>query len=762
MLPAATLAAAAAAAPGLSVRVSADASFEVSVGGAKWLASGAPRVRADGAWRAAGAGMRLTATKVSSGSDKLGAHNTTTATYTVAGSGAVVEFSVADYTAGGVPAALLRTTFVTGLNGTVSDQDSVSSAFPSFAVDGPADRAFLTWWNQMVGGMYDGWQAGPWSNTTDTVKGGAMGGGPVVVFDGQQTTVLSPWEQFMTSSSAFNKTARVVDFGLLGTVESVPAGYSLCSAIYQGADITAAVKEFGTALLDWHGKDTTQFPSGGQHVSVNQLGYYTDNGAYYHDVAPLWPDNYEKAMLAVKADSAAKGIPFKYLQLDSWWYVKGTGGGIRTWTAPESKFPHGLPSLYSHTEWPVVAHSKYYSSDNVYSKKNGGKYDFVSNGGYEMPVDADFWVDMFANSSGWGLSVFEHDWLHNEWENIPAARASATIPGMWLSQMGAGAAAAGLKIQYCMAYPRFAMASAAIPAVNQIRVSDDYRVDVTSKYDRPVNLYTGASSLLAWALNLAPSKDTFWSTPKQAGYRDGHEAQPAAHAAVATLTCGPVGPGDKAGNSNATLIATTCMANGTLLQPTRPATPTDDYFLQVALGGGRGPEGELYVTESVVGAAGWGQLIAMDLRQDYAQKVWPQLAKANGGAAEYVGVGSPLFSPSAVVPVSSAAPLKVSASALPSFGLYVLAPVHRHAGGSIAFLGELAAKIVPVAPARFRSIVAEPWGYAVAAVGQPGEKLVIFFATSANQGATFELGNVTCVVGAAGSVHAALPNSTCS
>ena len=81
--------------------------------------------------------------------------------------------------------------------------------------------------------------------------------------------------------------------------------------------------------------------------------------------------------------------------------------------------------------------------------------------------------------------------------------------------MGEGARKSGLKIQYCMAYSRFALQSVEVPAVDQIRVTDDYAVDLTDKHGRPVNLRTGVSSMLAAAIGLAPSKDVWWSTAVQ-------------------------------------------------------------------------------------------------------------------------------------------------------------------------------------------------------------------------------------------------------
>ena len=41
---------------------------------------------------------------------------------------------------------------------------------------------------------------------------------------------------------------------------------------------------------------------------------------------------YAQTLLDVHAYARAAGIPFRHVQLDSWWYVKGAGGGTKSWT----------------------------------------------------------------------------------------------------------------------------------------------------------------------------------------------------------------------------------------------------------------------------------------------------------------------------------------------------------------------------------------------------------------------------------------------
>lgn len=47
-------------------------------------------------------------------------------------------------------------------------------------------------------------------------------------------------------------------------------------------------------------------------------------------------------------------------QIDSWWYFKGDGNGVKNWTAMPSVFPHGIGYVYNMTGWPVLAHNRYW------------------------------------------------------------------------------------------------------------------------------------------------------------------------------------------------------------------------------------------------------------------------------------------------------------------------------------------------------------------------------------------------------------------
>ena len=65
------------------------------------------------------------------------------------------------------------------------------------------------------------------------------------------------------------------------------------------------------------------------------------------------------------------------------------------------------------------------------------------------------------------------------------------------------------------------------------------------------------------------------NSPKNPG------SNPELNTIAAILSTGPVGISDKVGYTNSTLIMRTCDANGTLLQPSKPLTPSDRMFTEI-------------------------------------------------------------------------------------------------------------------------------------------------------------------------------------
>ena len=201
-----------------------------------------------------------------------------------------------------------------------------------------------------------------------------------------------------------------------------------------------------------------------------------------------------------------------------------------------------------------------------------------------LPLQQEFWAWLLTKSvAEWGLTTYEQDWLYNELMGVDALLTNVTLGRQWLTQLGSGAAAAGVSVQLCMAYPRHALQSLEMPTATQIRASDDH-VPGRGGGNTQVQWKMGYSSMLASALGLAPFKDNYWSSAQQPGSSCGSNASevtPSLHNAASTYSAGPVSPGDGVGLSDVAQILRACNAAGLLLQPSRPATALDSQVAYV-------------------------------------------------------------------------------------------------------------------------------------------------------------------------------------
>ena len=211
----------------------------------------------------------------------------------------------------------------------------------------------------------------------------------------------------------------------------------------------------------------------------------------------------------------------------------------------------------------------------------------------------------------------------------------------WLDAMGTAATNLGLTIQYCMCLPRFLLKSSQVAAVTNARASIDYHPGAN------INWRIGFASTLIWAVGLQPSKDTLWSTSDQPGcpYATCREPNVVLQVLVATLSTGPVSPGDKVGLANATLLLASCRAgDGLLLKPDRPATMMDRaYLAALAAAPARAatlPLEELTHTWSAHGpgrAYRWHYILAANLSADVQLAVADlgPMASSTGGYAVF-------------------------------------------------------------------------------------------------------------------------------
>ena len=92
--------------------------------------------------------------------------------------------------------------------------------------------------------------------------------------------------------------------------------------------------------------------------------------------------------------SVRVGLPYRHVQIDSWWYIKGASKGTKTWSPAPNTFPpvpggsahSGLERLHNKTGWVYTAHNRMWAGDTTYAKQNGGDFDFLVEGGTALPM----------------------------------------------------------------------------------------------------------------------------------------------------------------------------------------------------------------------------------------------------------------------------------------------------------------------------------------------------------------------------------------
>lgn len=225
------------------------------------------------------------------------------------------------------------------------------------------------------------------------------------------------------------------------------------------------------------------------------------------------------------------------------------------------------------------------------------------------------------------------------------------------------------------------------PTVHRIRASNDYTTDVNQ-------WRIGRSSILIWSLGLWPFKDTFWTYPDMPGNTYNFtEPNSALNAAISVLSAAGVAIGDKIGRTDQALINATCMTDGTILNPDRPATAIDRTWLNLD---SNRITGEVYSTSATIGHLTWFFVLTSNVSKPF------NLLASDIGAENHVKYWVHDWTQPKVQPELLSAPLrfqvpmsKASPNGKSPFNLFTFSPIH--------VLGERS-KLVSVSKSRFIEI----------------------------------------------------------
>ena len=731
----------------INVRPTASGQYDILVDGEVWFPGSAHTVALHNYPDI----QVTTKTTKSAGKDSLGDHTVFSTTYASSSTKLVATAKVYN------KHIIFSQFFPNGANNTATgDREGVLSTFPSFTVGSSpitGRRGYLQYSGDMVGSKY---HIGEWDDSTQGISSGIAGTGPLCVFQQSRhlAAVFSPFSNSMAVNQVFAD--NILDYGIMGNVTNIPEGYEISTIVsFAEGGVNNAMISWGDVFLQQYQKD--RYAAWEKDFALQYLGYSTDNGAYYYYTTELGK-NYQETMLDVASYAKRENIPYRYWLADSWWYFKGLKNGVKNWTAMPSIFPDGLEYVYDHTGWLVQGHNRFWSMNTDYAKQNGGDWNFLLDPTSELalPYDQNFWDFLMKSSREWGLTTYEQDWLDDEFDRFLPLTTSATLGRTWLLQMGTAAANNGISIQYCMSHCRHMLASVEIPAVTQARASGDYSQSRTDQWSQ-----LGTTSMFAFALGVAPSKDNYWSTSVQKGNKWGDnstEQHPRLQAAVLTLTKGPVCPSDKIGRANRDLIMRSAMADGTLLQPSRPATQLDMMFVDAVFGTtavqqdnvtnpNDGPP-EIWFADTSVSGNRYGVLFAARLKKKYQVDVFKDLGF---DVQNFVAVEANTTN---VLTTLNLGKLTLSANGLYDFALFNFA--ERFSNGW-AVLGECKEKWVGISKARVQSITATDTGVTVAVRGAPNEIVTLTFAPPNGQ-ATID---VTCPIGEDSSARFSVPSKVC-
>ncbi|XP_070576651.1 uncharacterized protein [Ptychodera flava] len=677
---------------GLSTHVSNDGRHAVLINNTVWLNSAKTFFFIDGTRYSSDGSLNLTSTSSGDGRDVLGKFQYVAMVWKPYTKTGQKEIKTVVKTYSDLPLIVYEQNFPDTLEGTnIGFPDGVCTAFPAFKVEGQkGDRGYMSY-----GGLFlRDTKLGMFADGTTEINFGLYGG-PLAIFDKTlNTMVISPFAEFMVGSVQLLD--GVLNYGLIGSIDHIPASFRFRTAVYYGKGINEAILGFGDALMTKYGKQKHLMKS---DFTVNYLGYWTDNGAYYYYNTE--PDkNYEDTLIDVKNYADSLSIPYRYMQIDSWWYYKGLNGGVKNWTARPDIFPNGLQYLSKKTQLPIAAHNRWWTYTAVYAKVNGGKYNFIveRDDGHSIPQDAEFWDYLLATSREWQLIMYEQDWLNHEFEHMHATLQNVSVARDWLLQMGSGASKNDMTVQYCMPMPRHVLQSVEIPSVTQIRASDDYQ---------PGNdqWKIGISSILHYALGLAPFKDTFWTVPAQTGNpRYKHKTEPYVElqSVVTSLSTGPVGPSDKIGFTNTSLLMRCCNTDGLILKSSKPVTAIDLQLKQAAFGSG-GPDGEVWSTYSDIAGYRFGTLLWVNVKTPYP--ITPQQAGFGKLYSSYAF--SDRDPVKTLVKFDEENPLNQHKCGKADFGLWHSVSEIKFGSKTVLILGELS-KWVKMSPQRVLDITIFP------------------------------------------------------
>ena len=376
---------------------------------------------------------------------------------------------------------------------------------------------------------------------------------PWLYFDTNYNSfIISPATNYMIAGDVLQ--GGSISCGIDSGITQLPAGFTHRSVLVVQNGINQTFGTWGKVLTSLSGKVG---PANDAGVDLNKLGYWTDHyAAYYYAYNSTL--GYTGTLLAVKNEFATNGLPLGYLQLDSWWYPKGsddiwtdTSGGIYLYVADTNLFPGGLAGFQQQLGLPLITHSRWIDPSSPYNSE----YTMSAN----VCIDPAFWTNVMDYIQNGGAATYEQDWL----QQYPPAM-NLNDPPAYMNNMQSAAAADGINLQYCTPTARHYLQASLYTNATTIRVSGDGFG--TSRWDAFIY-----DSRLAGAMGIWPWSDVYKSSQTRS-------------LLISILSAGPVGVGDALGAENFTNLLHAVRQDSVIVKPDAPLAPLDQVYVGDAQG----------------------------------------------------------------------------------------------------------------------------------------------------------------------------------
>ena len=424
----------------------------------------------------------------------------------------------------------------------------------------------------------------------------------------------------------------------------------------------------------------------------------------------------------------------------------GNFPGMISWNPKPEVFPSGF------SDWlklPLSLYAPAYFAQNAWRDDYHWKVDHAQN--TSIPIDPNFYLDLFQNGTSIGMKLFEQDFLCAEPHSIGSTSLTNTdvhTGKHWFADMDAAARALGVTLQFCMADAYHILQATSLPSVTNARATRDN----LRNYNTIRSM--GQNSLLFYATGVYAARDNVWTTYANVEQtkcgNPGFCYEPNAHLdnAAAVLSGGPYGIGDGLEYVNATVVQLSCRPDGLLLRPRWPLASLDFTFTD------DDAKGSLVwaAHDDYLGNLRWSYVIGVDLNKEIAitprrlLQGFPPPSLHTMVAWEVI-IGEPVIK---ITVFSDNSPLVFPKSKPLNLPYDVNSPPHTHFAtapvlpNGMAFLGEVS-KWATMSFGRVIDVEADKDSFSLTLHGAPSEVVIYAYVRDASNDGS-EIEEVRCSI----------------